>query len=221
VNAIDLIYQHLQLECIGLDARGRLTRISGPFPDDISRVYLTRHAQGVLTFFREDLPDILVERISQVPPEDVFRHPEAVAAILSEHAPCVEWSESVSYVFPPELPVTPRVRRLASSTDWLVAAYDPDLLGRPWSVYAVVQDGYIVSSCVSARENASSGEAWVRTSPAYRRRGLAREVTAAWAADLARQGKTAFYSHRTDNPASAAVARSLALVPFTHDIGFL
>jgi predicted GNAT family acetyltransferase len=103
----------------------------------------------------------------------------------------------------------------------LIAAYDPELIDRPWPVFAIVEDGRIVSSCLSARENDSAGEAWVRTLPAHRRRGYAREVTAAWGADLARQGKIAFYSHRVDNPASAAVARSLGLDAFTHDIGFL
>jgi GNAT superfamily N-acetyltransferase len=221
-NAVDLIFDHLRLECIGLDERGRLVRIPGPFPDDISRVYLAEHAGGILTFFRADLRDNLVARLQAIEPAAMYRQPERVAEILAEDAPCEEWSETISYVFPAGLPATPRVRRLdGTNDDLLVAAYDPELIELPWPVFAVVEDGRIVSSCISARENDSAGEAWVRTLPAYRRRGFARDVTAAWAADLARQGKIAFYSHRVDNPASAAVARSLKLNAFTHDIGFL
>ncbi|HEX5414843.1 MAG TPA: GNAT family N-acetyltransferase [Chloroflexota bacterium] len=224
MDPTNLLLTHLHLECIGLDLRGRLARIPGPSPDDISRVYVSEQADGIRTFFREDLREDLVARLQAIEPADMYRLPRWVAEILAEDAPCEEWSECISYVFPDDLPATPRVRRLAVNDrdeGLLIAAYDPELLDRPGPVFAIVEDGRIVSSCSSARENDAAGEAWVRTQLAYRRRGLARQVTAAWAADLARQGKIAFYSHRSDNPASAALARSLGLHAFTHDIGFL
>ena len=197
-------------------------RVPGPFPDDISRVYVAEHAGGIETFFRADLRDDLIVRLQAIEPALIYREPRRVAEILAEDAPCEDWSEFISYVFPPDLPATPRVRRLDADRDGLlIAAYDPELVERPWPVFAIVEAGRIVSACISARENDAAGEAWVRTLPAYRRRGFAREVTTAWAADLARQGKVAFYSHRVDNPASAAVARGLGLLAFTHDIGFL
>jgi predicted GNAT family acetyltransferase len=72
----------------------------------------------------------------------------------------------------------------------------------------------------SSRENESAAEAWVRTLPAYRRRGLARRVTAAWATHAWAQGKVPFYSHRMDNLASQRAARTLGLAPFIVDAAY-
>jgi predicted GNAT family acetyltransferase len=88
------------------------------------------------------------------------------------------------------------------------------------TVYGIVVAGRIVASCGSVRENGKSAEAWVITEPEFRRRGYARQVTAAWAHDLRRQGKVAFYSHTQDNIASRAVARSLGLIQFAEAVAY-
>jgi predicted GNAT family acetyltransferase len=81
-------------------------------------------------------------------------------------------------------------------------------------------DGQIVSTCQSSRENDLAGEAWVRTLESYRRRGYARQVTAAWGSWLRQHGKTPYYSHRWDNLASQAVAQSLGLIQYIADAGY-
>ena len=58
------------------------------------------------------------------------------------------------------------------------------------------------------------------TLPEFRRRGYARQVTAAWAHDIQQQDKVPFYSHRLSNLASQAVARSLGLIPFQTAVAY-
>ncbi|MGH2485624.1 MAG: GNAT family N-acetyltransferase, partial [Ktedonobacterales bacterium] len=108
--------------------------------------------------------------------------------------------------------------------DWSSRAeierFDPEMTSFGWPVYAVLRDGAVVATCVSTREIERAGEAWVQTARAYRGRGYARQVTAAWGDALLRQGKVAFYSHALDNAASAGVARTLRLAPYLHDVGY-
>jgi hypothetical protein len=91
----------------------------------------------------------------------------------------------------------------------------------PGEQFAALADGLVAATCVSARESALAAEAWVRTLPAARGRGYATRVTAAWALDVRRRGKTPFYSYTRENRASAGVARALRLTPFLDDVGYL
>jgi hypothetical protein len=91
----------------------------------------------------------------------------------------------------------------------------------PGEQFAALADGVVVATCLSARESALAAEAWVRTLPAARGRGHATRVTAAWALDVRRRGKTPFYSHHRENSGSAGVARALRLIPFLDDVGYL
>ena len=91
----------------------------------------------------------------------------------------------------------------------------------PQEQFAALAGGIVVAICVSARESALAAEAWVRTIPAARGRGYATRVTAAWARDVRRRGKTPFYSYARDNRASAGVAGALGLILFLDDVGYL
>ena len=65
-----------------------------------------------------------------------------------------------------------------------------------------------------AEDAAAAG---VDTATDYRRRGFARRVVAAWAADVMNGGRTAFYSTTWENTASRAIARGLGLRFFGED----
>jgi GNAT superfamily N-acetyltransferase len=84
---------------------------------------------------------------------------------------------------------------------------------------AVARDpaGNVVAVCHSARSTARAAEAGVETAPAYRGRGLAGSVVAAWAAAVRTEGCLPFYGAAWTNPASRAVARKLGLIPFSED----
>jgi predicted GNAT family acetyltransferase len=78
--------------------------------------------------------------------------------------------------------------------------------------------GDVVARAFSARENSRAAELSVETTPAHRRRGFARQVAAAWAADVVSSDRIAFYSYDFANAASAALASSLR-VTFEFDVG--
>lgn len=221
----DLLRLQFTLQCIGVEAGDRLVRISGPDPDGIPRYYVARFPDGAYeTFYAAELSDSLVERLAALPPQRAFEDSTTVERILGESAPCAGVWMGLSYTFaqmPAAAEISDVVRLTAQKHGALAARYDPDLALDGRAAFAILRDGRIVASCVSSRENATAGEAWVRTEDLYRRRGYAHRVAAVWGAALLRAGKIAFYSHQLDNMASAGVARSLGLQPFVRDAGYL
>ena len=207
VNA--LIAAQLRLECKEVTAEGLLVRIPGSDPDEIPRCLVLRHSGGYHVLFRHDLSHDIRERIATLPPEVVFGDHQMISAILVEDAPVETIWAGRSYIFPntPAPAQYPDAVRLERGGDM-----------RP--AYTVRIAGQIIASCESVRENDTAAEAWVQTLPLFRRRGYARQVTAAWAHDLLRLGKIPFYSHSVDNLASQGVARSLELIPFIDGVGY-
>jgi hypothetical protein len=204
-----LIAAQLRLECKGVNAEGLLVRIPGRDPDDIPRCLALRHSAGYRVLFRNDLAHLLREQIAALPPEVVFGDQQTIGAILAQDAPVEAIWAGRSYIFPsaPAPAEYPDVVRVERGGD-----------ARP--VYAVHIAGQIVASCESAREDEAAAEAWVQTAPEFRRRGYARQVTAAWAHEIIRLGKIAFYSHSMNNLASQGVARSLRLRQFIDGVGY-
>ena len=81
-------------------------------------------------------------------------------------------------------------------------------------IVGVLEDGYAVSVCFSARRTDEAAEAGVETAVDWRGRGLAARVTAAWALAVRDSGRAPLYSTSWSNGASLAVARKLGLVGF-------
>jgi hypothetical protein len=81
-------------------------------------------------------------------------------------------------------------------------------------VLAVVAEGYPVSVCFCARLSDEAAEAGLETAPAFRGRGLAPRVTAAWASAIRATGRVPLYSTAWTNRASLAVARKLGLLAY-------
>lgn len=77
---------------------------------------------------------------------------------------------------------------------------------------AIVEDGYPVSVCFCAHSSHEAADAGLETAAAYRGRGLAVRVTAAWALAIRATGRLPIYSTDFRNHASRAVARKLGLV---------
>ena len=217
LDPLHLIGLQLELECIGLNDQGLLVRIPGPDPDDIGCCYVYRHAYGYSRFLRHDVPAETRTSLLALPVEAGFERPETLLAVLRQNAPRAEWGSGSSYVFPETLAPADfaDVSQLGETHRSVIHQFDPHLSVSPnRPIQAILVDGQIVSACVSARENDWAAEAWVQTRPGFRRRGFARQVTAAWAHQVRRQGKVPFYSHRRENVASRAVAKSLGLIWF-------
>lgn len=81
-------------------------------------------------------------------------------------------------------------------------------------IVGVLEDGYAVSVCFSARRSDEAAEAGVETAVDWRGRGLAARVTAAWGLAVRGSGRIPLYSTSWSNGASLAVARKLGLVGF-------
>jgi hypothetical protein len=217
-----LIRLHLELEGVGIDDDGSLFRIPGSSPDTLHRVYVTRHDQGDSVFFQRDVPKAVRKKLLALPIRDFFEQPERVKSILMEDRPCEEIHIGKSYILTAPVPPSrfPDVIPLSQVSQEVVRRYDAALVPEQKEVFGILVVGEIVSTCESSRENERAGEAWVRTHEAFRRRGFARQVTAAWGNWLLAQGKTPFYSHRWENFASQAVAQSLGMVQYVADAGY-
>lgn len=213
----------IELECKGVEAGDSLVRIPCAEPDEIDRFLVTLHDGAYTAYFRHDLPAHTRERLAALPPAQAFDEPETIRAILAQDALCERMWADKSYVFPPTLPPSlhPDAVRLDDERRCSLSER-PDLGGgiAGKTAYAIITRDHIVSLCRSVRENGKSAEAWVVTEPEFRRRGYARQVTAAWARDVQRQGKVPFYSHLTDNRASEALAHSLGLIQFLTTVGY-
>lgn len=221
----ELLRIQLSLQCIGVETDNVLTRIPGADPDGIPRYYVARFPDGTYeTFFAREVPVAARTRLAGLPADTAFANPATIERILAGGSAGEEVWTGVSYTVPGvAAPAEYRdvVRLTPEEHSTLVAHYDPELTLDGRAAFAIIREGRIAASCVSSRENAMAGEAWVRTEEAYRGQGLARQVTAAWGAALRLAGKVAFYSHHIENVGSAGVARSLGLHPFVRDVGYL
>jgi hypothetical protein len=90
----------------------------------------------------------------------------------------------------------------------------------PWRapIVAVMDSGYPVSVCFCAtRSSENTVEAGLETAAAFRGRGFAPRVTAAWASAIRASGRIPLYSTSWTNSASRAVARKLGLIQYAVD----
>jgi hypothetical protein len=76
---------------------------------------------------------------------------------------------------------------------------------------AVVRNSQAISIYFCARGSHAAAEAGVEAAAAFRGRGLALLVTAAWAQAIRSSGRLAIYSTSWSNKSSLAVARKLGL----------
>lgn len=242
-----LLDSYLALSHVGpAEAAGPLAPLAGEAYEETPRVHVARLvAGGWHVFLRPDLPESVRLALSELPPAALFSDYARVANILDRRAPDAPPPYGLSdglwigrtLLFPEDatwpslddvvaLPpgvdycgaLAPAEQRPAQAT---IAEPPPPPDVFPGEQFAVVVDGVVASICESARESEVAAEAWVRTIPTASRRGYATRVTAAWARDVLRRGKTPFYSHARENRASAGVARALGLIPFLDDVGYL
>jgi hypothetical protein len=81
-------------------------------------------------------------------------------------------------------------------------------------VLAIMDDGYPVSVCFSARRSLVAADAGLETAISFRGRGFGPRVTIAWALAVRASGRTPLYTTDWTNAASLAVARKLSLEPY-------
>jgi len=84
-------------------------------------------------------------------------------------------------------------------------------------VMAIVENGYPVSVCFSARRSSVAAEAGAETAAEFWGRGFGTRVTAAWALAVRASGRIPLYSTDWSNEPSLAVARKLSLEAYAAD----
>lgn len=207
------------------DAAGNIVDVNEPDGPRAPRFYVAWNAHGVLWRVRHDVPPGLVDRIASLlaaqPSSSDLVHPLActpsICAALAEHAPVAADPEGgIEYVFPDALDA-PGGTTVVTANDagvlerWLPAWKRDAALGLPFVVLLV--DGAAVSVCASVRTPGDSTAAGLETHAAFRGRGHAGAVTAAWAQEVRARGVLPFYGTSWRNHASQRVAAKLALIP--------
>ena len=211
-------YLHLQLRLEGKGiVEDRFIREVEAVPDEVVPLLLVAElADGkVVSYCDEALSGTLQAMLASPTANLDFPAVDPLLEVLREQGVQCEVGHYKTYVFP-SIPVSDRNVQCLSNDDGRVKAFGFD--GFAEHVYVIEREGRIVSACVSTREDANCGEAWVFTAPDHRRQGLAEKVVSAWAESLIRAGKVPFYSHKIDNLASANLAKRLGLQPVFEEI---
>ncbi|HEX9036077.1 MAG TPA: GNAT family N-acetyltransferase [Ktedonobacterales bacterium] len=222
---------------ITVPASSPLAPLPGEAPEESPRYYVARATWGLThTLISPDLPPTLREDLAALAPERALANPGAISRLFAQrHVVSLNVWLGRTARFPEDLDpaLTAGVAALPSGIDVYGEAAParrdtpsapaaplaaPNFISRQ---FAIIVDGLVVATCESSRESGVAAEAWVRTLAAYRGRGYATRVTAAWALDARQRGKEPFYSHHRENLASAGVARALRLIPFLEDVGYL
>ncbi|MDX1394661.1 MAG: GNAT family N-acetyltransferase [Gemmatimonadota bacterium] len=179
----------------------------------------------MLWWFRHDLDTGLISRLDELArrePEverldETSLRPDPYLEILGRVADLKRVWAGPAFHFPEEgagggaavvIEVGQRdvLRRYCS--EWLDDVSDC----QPFVVF--LDGGDAVSLCATVRRSDVAEEAGVETHPDFRGKGLAGEVTAAWAREVRRLGRIPLYSTSWTNGASIAVARKLGLIRY-------
>ncbi len=211
-----LAYLHLQLRLEGMEIiNGCFIRQVEIMPgEEVPLILIAWLADGELvSYYDEAIPPELQRQLSTTDID--FPTIDPLLAVLKAHNKQFETGHYKTYVFSSQPAMDIDVLCL-SKHDLRVKAFGFD--GFAEQVYAIEKNGALVSACVSTRENGMCGEAWVYTTPEYRKHGFAQKAVNAWAGGLMAAGKVPFYSHDIKNEASANLARKLGLLPVFEEI---
>lgn len=213
-----------------LDENGRMLGINqtGGDVELAPRFFFGQTNEGSIFRFRFDLPENVVAQLKEVATAeptlmDYRTLPSChtqLKEILKSHAPIERIWIGPSYRFPKRISLPPNVVRLSRENAGLLKgdfARMATELDDEKPYLAVVKDSQAVSICRSVRISSKAHEAGVDTLDAYRQRGHATSVVAAWAHAVRSLNLIPLYSTSWDNVASLGVAQRLGLVQFGVD----
>ncbi len=227
--------QLLQLQANALfthDGRGRIRDVNEPDGDRAPRFFFARSKEGNIWRCRDDVADETVRTLDALAAEEPIRDDlraeprnlDAFLAALRVDYESASIESGPAYYFPNELPRPANVRLITRADLHLlrVMVRDLDDTSRHFEEreprMAIIEDNHVVSLCYSARLTDHAAGAGVETLDAYRGRGYAPAVVAAWARAIRTTGRIPLYSTSWDNLASQAVARRLRLVQYGTDL---
>jgi hypothetical protein len=203
-----------------LDPHGRMLLVNdGPDSPPAPRFFMARTIEGHFVRFRADLSEAMVQTLTDVAAtepisDDLELPPRYAVAIRSLLGAPVDEYRGPAFVVPDQLPEHPGAQILMPEQIEVLQKHYPGLIHAYEGcgpIAAVLVDGVAVSVCFSSRNRPASAEAGVDTIEGYRRRGFGRMAVVAWAREVHRQGRVAFYGTTWDNLASRQLAGSLGL----------
>ncbi len=203
MDARALVALKMELE-FGVGPVGDTLPLATNEQDDQPLVLVSRVGDEDLLYLRRDLPPSARRRLRELGATACFEDEQRTRAILAPVGPCRQ------------------IRRIR----WYTAVRRPDPLEfsdvvQRGARLVIVADGQVVAWAGTDWENERAAEVSIETLAGYRRRGYARQVTAAWVAAVLDAGKVGFYSHRLTNDASRAVATSLGLAHLSDEVEYI
>ena len=201
------------------DARGRLLRVNEPGGQVAPRFFLGRTVEGNEWRFRHDVDDETVRALEALCVANVHEATR-YAAILARGAPVVHTEAGPAYRFPRDPPASSDVVAITPAHAELLRAHLgewADEVADRQPMRALLIDDDAVCLCGSVRIGDVAHEAGVETAQAFRGRGYAARVVAAWAIAVRELGRVPLYSTSWENAASRAVARKLGLRRYGSD----
>lgn len=236
----DLDYLALQIEALFVhNALGHITATNEPSPQPAPRLFLGRTRTGNLWRLNADLPEATARTLTSLLAEEPIsgdlrappRNRAALLATLDIAEAGAVITSGPAYFFPNDIGSLSSngtdVRRLSYADIPLVDS----MRGMGWTLdtlpdefegwepmLALFEDKGVVALAFSARNTPRAAECGVDTLPAYRGRGFAPAVVAAWARTVRASGRVPLYSTSWENSASQAVARKLGLVQYGVDL---
>jgi RimJ/RimL family protein N-acetyltransferase len=214
MRSLEYLHLQMQLEGKGIFNGCFMRQIEIVPEEELPLILIARLAAGeIITYYDEALSPDLHKELAATDIE--FPYVDRLLDVLKKYKIRPEVGYFKTYVFPSR-PAQEMDVICLSKHDPQTKAFEFD--GFAEDVFAIDQNGALVSACVSTRENKKCGEAWVYTIAEYRHRGCAQKVVKAWARSLMDAGKVPFYSHKIDNEASASLARKLSLRPVLEEI---
>ncbi len=214
-----------------LDSCGRIVSTREPGPTHGPLFTLVRGATQRAWAIRADLPASMARELdayaSNEPPEAWSSARPAHAshylrllqpllgARRSQSSPTITGGPAFDFPCDLECPdsvgrATDEARLSINFTGWVAGEIEE---GRG-PVMAIHRNGIPVSICFCARSGDEAAEAGVETAATFRRLGLAKLVTAAWACAVRASGRIPLYSTSWENSESIGLARSLTLVQY-------
>ncbi len=221
MESLDYLHLQMKLEGKGLDSDGRLVRQEVVAGETLTLplVLLAQLGDGqVACYLQAGLPVDLQAELSELAGQLEFPHIEPLLACLRQGGLRCQAGHYKTYTFPEHY------RSVETGGVQCLPSDDPRVktfgfAGLAEQVYAIEDEGVVVSACVSVRQNSACAECWVYTLPQYRRRGLAQLAAAAWTRSMLAAGRLPFYSHKIENLGSANLAGRLELIPLFEEIG--
>lgn len=202
LSANELIRLNIELEN-RIDSSGDLFSLLDSERSQVAHFIISCHSDGCERFFCHDLPAPIREKLTSLDPEQALYDFELVKRILSEDKPCEDAWGGKGYVF----------KHIPDPSEF------SDVLFHE-GCWVVMVEHSSVAWAWSQEENGKAAELAVEVLPEFRRRGYGRQVAAAWANHIMKQGRVAFYSHLHDNLPSQALAQSLGVVQYAVSAGY-